>query len=177
MTFLAGTLLWTLILTALTVLLGVGGTLWPELWRHLPRNRAAGFALGLICLLWSAWYGQQLLEGDLARLRPWLWGAVPVVAVLGYFHLDFLFARALGGFVLLLMPLLLHSAFVEQVPHRPVFSAACYLFGLAAMVLVATPWHFRDLLEKCTLSPSWRRCSAIVAGSCAFFFALFSVLA
>lgn len=177
MTFLAGTLLWTLILTALTVLLGVGGALWPELWRSLPRNRVAGFALALICLVWSAWHGQQLLEDDLTRFRPWLWSAVPVLAVLGYFHLDFLFARALGGFVLLLMPFLLHSAFVEQVPYRPVFSAACYLFGLVGMGLVATPWYFRDLLEKCTLSATWRRTSAIVAGTCAFFFAVFAVLA
>lgn len=177
MTFLAAILLWTLLLTALTVLLGVGGTLWPELWRHLPRNRAAGLVLGLICLVWSAWYGQQLMEGGLARFRPWLWGAVPVLAVLGYFHLDFLLTRAMGGFVLLLMPLLLHSAFVEQVPYRPAFSAACYLFGLLGMVLVATPWYFRDLLEKCTRSAAWRRSSAIVAGGWAFFFAVFAVLA
>jgi len=177
MNFLAATLLWTLILTALTVLLGVGATLWPELWRILPRHRPAGLALGVITLAWSAWYGQLLLEGNLAPFRVWIWLAVPILAALGYFHLDFLFTRALGGFVLLMMPFLLHGAFVAEIPHRSLFSLACYLFGLLGMVLVATPWYFRDLLERCSLSPRWRRTSAVVAGGCALFFAVFAVLA
>lgn len=176
MMFSLPTLLWAFLLGLLTALFGWGHQLWPNAWRVLPRNRVLGAVLGLVCLLWSAWHAQFLLEGDLAKYQPWLWVAVPVVAVVGVLYLDFLFARALGGFILLLMPLLLDQGFTVHLPGRPLFSAACYLFGLAGMVLVAAPWYFRDLLRFTSERAAWRRTASAVTGIAALLFVAFALL-
>lgn len=175
MTFALTCLLWTLGLAMLTAAVAAGGLLWPGFWRGLPRHRPVGALLGVVCLAWAAWQAQFLLEGNLERFRLALWVAVPVLALLSYFFLDFLFARALGGLVLLVVPQLLDQAFAQAVRGRPLFSVGCYLCGILGMLLVATPWHFRNLLQRCEESPAWRR-TVLAAGGCAtLFFALFAV--
>jgi hypothetical protein len=108
-----------------------------------------------------------MLEGGLATYRKVVWALVPVIAVLIYHHLDYLFARALGGFLVLCATYLLHAAFAEMVPLRPVYCTVCYAMGLAGMVVVAVPWRFRDLLLAMGKPTRWRRplgALAIAAG-------------
>lgn len=123
---------------------------------RLPRARVAGEILGVGCLVWSAYYGCLMLEGGLAVYRTLVWALVPVTAVLAYNHLDYLFFRALGGFLVLSASFLLHGAFGEAVPCRGLYSAVCYLVGLWGMGLIAAPWRFRDLLRALTREDAWR---------------------
>ncbi len=133
----------------------------PNLWRHIPREQYIGSILGLICLIWSAYHGSAMLEGNLARLRVFLPLVVVVVVVVSFFLLDYLFSRALGGMLLLVMNFLLHEAFVQHVPLRPVFAAVCYVFCIAGILLIAVPYRFRDYLEKSTKFPKWRIASSL----------------
>ena len=122
----------------------------PELWRKLPRAARLGMILGIPCLLGAAWHGSQLLEGGMEGLRVYVWILVPVIGLLCWFYLDFLFTRALGGIFLLAVPQLLALAFGVDIAYRPLYSTLCYVFGIVGMLLVAMPWRFRDLLHKAT---------------------------
>jgi hypothetical protein len=124
---------------------------------RLPRARVAGEVLGVVCLLWAAYHGCLMLEGGLTTYRKAVWALVPVAAVLIYHHLDYLFARALGGFLVLCATYLLHGAFAEMVSWRPLYCLACYAVGLWGMFLISAPWRFRDLLGAMARGTRWQR--------------------
>ncbi len=154
----------TLVSVLLGIALAVGGAVvWfsrhPEvgLATRLPRARLIGEVVCLVCLVWSAYHGCLMLEGGMATYRKLVWGLVPVTAVLVYYHLDYLFARALGGFLVLCATYLLHGAFAEMVAWRPLYCIVCYVLGLWGMFLIAAPWRFRDLLQGMAEAGRWRR--------------------
>jgi hypothetical protein len=147
-----------------------------QTWRRLPRERHAGALLALAVLAGCAWFAQPMLEGDLATWRPLLWLAVPGFAVLGFFFLDFLFARTWSGLVALAAIDLLHLGFVVSAPWRPVFSAVLYLCALAALAGVTVPWRLRDLLEQCSNHRAWRVAATATAGFLTLFFLAYAVL-
>ena len=51
-------------------------------------------------------------------------------------------------------------------PIQPLFSVTCYLIGILAMFLIATPYRFRDLLEKIGHSRTCRTVSSLLCGLC-----------
>ncbi len=117
------------------------------LYEKLPRHRVLGFLLALPALLWSAQEAQVMLEGSLARFQSALYVVAAATAVLAYFFLHFIFARAYVGILLLLTVQVLHEAFVIRLPGRPLFSLVCYALALLAMVVIAQPWMFRELFN------------------------------
>ena len=153
------------------VLIGVSICVWKilpkkeQLWHTIPRERYVGTALAAICLTWSAMNAYPLLEGGAAKFRSFLAPLAITITVLSYFLLDYLFSRALGGVLLLLVSWLLHEAFVVNIPFRPLFSTICYLFGIASFFLIAAPYRLRDLLEKITHEERWRTVSSILIGT------------
>jgi hypothetical protein len=84
---------------------------------------------------------------------PWI---VVALSLSSFFLLDYLFARAMGGLILLAVNSLLHGAFVAHMPARPVFSFICYVLGTYALFMLGSPYRFRDLLERMTLRSGWR---------------------
>ena len=113
-----------------------------------PRKPIApGVVIGAICLVWSAYYGCLMLEGNLAKLHPIVWGLVPITIGLSIFYLDYINARAFGGFFTLSANFLIIKAFVHDVPGRPLFSCICLLLGVFGMVALSLPWRIRDLFE------------------------------
>lgn len=137
-------------------LLWVGQRQFPDFARQLPRNRILGELVGIITLCWAAYHVCGMLEGGLAAYRLPVKLLVPVVAVLAYGNLDYLFARAFGGFLLLVANFLIHEGFAVNVPCRPVYSLTCYLVGVTGLILVAAPWKLRDLLVYCSRNRSGR---------------------
>ena len=133
-----------------------------ELWRRLPRERIAGTVLGVLCLTWSAYLVAPLFEDNLSVYRKFLPCLVVLIAAGSYFLLEYLFTRALGGFLLLTCSYLLHEAFACQAPLRWLFAIICYALGLIGMVMIANPWRFRDLLQIITEKEKPRR--AVAAG-------------
>ena len=176
MVFTIPSLLFALLLAAIAYDFGFRVAQKPDLWRALPRERYLGEAVGVLCLVWSAVHVIPMLEGDLARFQPFVKALVPAGAILGFFYLEYLFTRALGGLFMLMASHLLHGAFVVRLPARPVYSTACYAFGVIGMFLVGTPWRFRDLLQRATDSPSWRHGLLAALGGSAVLFAGFALL-
>ena len=113
-----------------------------------PRKPIApGVAVGAVCLVWSAYYGCLMLEGNLAKFHPIVWALVPITIGLSIFYLDYLNARAFGGFFTLSANFLIIKAFVHDVPGRPFFSCICLALGIFGMVALSLPWRIRDLIE------------------------------
>jgi hypothetical protein len=144
----------------------------PELWRRLPRARFPGVFVGAVCLVWSVVLVNRMFEGDMVRYRHLVRLAAPAIGVLAYFYLDYLFARALGGLLVLLANFLLHGAFALDVPARPLYAICCYIVGIAGLFFIGAPWRLRDLLERARDHRNWR--STLVAGNA--FLALIFVL-
>ena len=158
------------VLTILFALLvaGLGGlALFPQASAKVPRCRWLGMLLGGVCLCWGAYEGCVMLEGDLARFRPFVIALVPLGLAGGWFLLDYLTARSWGGRLVFLANALMHEAFVESCACRPLYCLVCIAWGVAGMVLVASPWHLRRLLEKAASDARWRRALVGVAGGSA----------
>ncbi len=172
--FFVGTLLFSLLPGVGFYLLGFATLRHPAFCRALPRHRGLGVGLAMLCLAWASVHVALMLEGGMAEYRPLLWVLVPVVSTFAFFFLDFLFARALGGLLLLAATWLLHSAFSAYLPMRPVFSVFAYLVAGFGALLVAMPWLLRDLLERARNDQAWRRCAAAL---CALFAAVFLLFA
>lgn len=164
------------LLAGLLALVTVGVRQCPDLWRRLPRERWLGTFLAMLCLAWAAWHAVPMLEGGLARFRIVVVALVPIITVLSFGKLNYLFARALGGLCLLLLTYMLHLAFTIQLPARVVFAAGCYLLLVVAMWQVAAPWYFRDALRKAAATPRWRGRLAGVIGAFLVFFLVFALL-
>jgi hypothetical protein len=171
------TLLFALVLFLAAAVLGYASARWPALARKLPRHQVLGGIVGLVCLVWSGMLVQPMLEGGLLGYRPLVKYVVAVVAVLCYFHLEYLFTRALGGLILLLVNQMLTSAFAVGLPARPLFAIPAYAFGIAGLLLIASPWMCRDLLEKSAAKRNWRFSWGGGLAVSALFFTVFAFLA
>ena len=108
---------------------------------------APGVVVGAACLVWSAYYGCLMLEGNLAKFHSIVWALVPITIALSIFYLDYLNSRAFGGFFTLSANFLIIKAFVHDVPGRPFFSCICLVLGVFGMVALSLPWRIRDLIE------------------------------
>ncbi len=136
-----------------------------DLWRIIPREKRFGSVLGFICLIWSAYHTFPIFETTAPQVRLMVLSAlVIVITFLSFDLMDFLFTRALGGFLLLLVNWLLHQAFVHHTVFRPLFSMLCYIFGISGIIMIAAPYHFRDLLEKISHDCRWRLFTSTVLG-------------
>lgn len=176
MPFTVSALLFAVLLAAGAWLFGVGVARWPDLHQRLPRARGAGEVLGIVCLIWAAYHICPMLEGSLEKYRIAVKLLVPVVAVLGFYHLDYLFTRALGGFLLLTLNHLLHAAFSASVPLRPILAIVCYLLSFVGLVFTAAPWRFRDLLEKASVSSRWRRAATFGFAGASILFVAYALV-
>lgn len=131
-------------------------------WAREPKW--VGLALGLVCLVWSAYHGCGMLEGDLAKFHPLVWALVPVTAALSWYLLDYVNARALGGFLTLCANHLIQASFAFDVPGRAMYGVVCLALGIAGMVGIGLPWRYRDLLRLGATDERWRRGLAVLFG-------------
>ncbi len=121
---------------------------WTDVAPSWPRKPIApGVVVGAACLVWSAYYGCLMLEGNLAKFHSIVWALVPITIALSIFYLDYLNSRAFGGFFTLSANFLIIKAFVHDVPGRPFFSCICLALGIFGMVALSLPWRIRDLIE------------------------------
>ena len=156
MNFTFSTLLFCLVLLVLSAVFAFGTRRWPNLWRTLPRQRILGGIMGFACLAWSAAYAMPMFEGPTSPIRLYIKILVPVIAILSYFFLSYIFTRALGGLLVLGVTHLLGAAFVANPGGRAVFALLCYAFAVYGLTIIVFPWIFRDMLEKAAQSRRWR---------------------
>ena len=143
----------TFIIAAILLFLGYAFAFQPNKMAVLPRLRWAGIVLGVPCLIWSAWHGCIMLEGGLAKFHTLVWCLVPILSIPCALYLDYLFARSLGGFLILSANELIRCAFIYDVPLRGVYSVVCLLMGICGLFLLGAPWHLRDALKLADNKP------------------------
>lgn len=148
MGFVSSTLIFAACLLAISAIFAFIPPRHPDLWKSLPRHRNSGGIMGLICLMWCASYALPMFEETSPQIRLFITILVPVIAVLAYFFLSFIFARALGGLVVLGVTHLLGVAFVANPWGRALYAALCYLLAAGGIAIIISPWLLRDMLEK-----------------------------
>lgn len=142
------TFLFALLIFIISGVIAWGPVRDPELWKKLPRHRNMGGVLALICLIWCAAYALPMFEGAAANFRLFIKLLVPAVAVLSYFFLSYIFARGLGGILVLSASHLLAASFAARPAGRAFYALFCYLFAATGLIIIVCPWLLRDLLEK-----------------------------
>jgi len=119
-----------------------------------PRNYPAGVFLGAVATAWMIWLVQT---ADLMEYTPHRTKFVFGFLILGVLSIvflkEFLAVRAGGVLALFVAKIMLDSAFLRDEPSRLVITILAYLFIVKGMVLVASPYLLRDLLQWLTARP------------------------
>jgi len=98
--------------------------------------------------------------------RSLCFALVPVVSILGYLLMDFIFARAFGGLLALCANYLIAKSFANDVACRPLYCTIALLLGLAGMILIAWPWWMRDFCDFRNRLPARRKPLLFIATLC-----------
>ncbi len=140
--------------------LNISAFLAPGLFRKMvlsfPRNKAAAWVLTAVDLYWVAWIVLHAALGRFEFLKPYIYFAAPVSFLLIIFFMDELLApRALGGFILLLADPILTAARWHPSNWRYVMTVLAYVWVIAGIIFVLSPYRLRQLLEFGTKT-DWR---------------------
>jgi uncharacterized protein YjeT (DUF2065 family) len=111
-----------------------------------PRSKTAARLLTAVDLLWVAWvlHQETAVIAGISWARAAVIISVPIAFLLLVFFMDeLLAARALGGFLLLSAHPVLRAAFLET-PWRVVIAALAYVWIIAGMILLMSPYRFRQ---------------------------------
>lgn len=149
------------------VLSGVFGLLAPDTLRRaaraFPRSRLPGWLLITLDLAWVSWIIHHAALGRFEPLKPALYVVAPLSLVAIVFLMDELLApRALGGLLLLLANPVLNAARWHPSDWRLVMTVIAYVWAVAGMVFVLSPFRFRHLAEWATKTNARVRLLALV---------------
>lgn len=137
------------------------------------RNVPAAWVLTAIDVAWVAWVIFHASLGRFEGLKPLLYVAAPVSFFAMVFFMDELLApRALGGLLLLLANPVLISARWLDTPWRLVMVVIAYVWVIAGITFVLSPFRLRQAAEWGTKTDL--RC--IVGGSIRFLVGLFLLI-
>lgn len=110
----------------------------------LARARYAGLVIAFFDLLWCIPHSKPLLP---VSMHDMLLPAVFVCAFLAWAFLDYLFSRAIGGFMILLAYYFLHESFTFHSTASQVFACFCFAMGIAGIFFSGKPYLFRDMFR------------------------------
>ena len=122
-------------------------------WEPLPRNVLLGVILAGIDLAWCVPESEPLVPD---AMQSWLIPLAIASLWITYQFLDYIFSRALGGFLILFAHYLLYASFAYQAPLAPLFSAFCLVLGTLGIFFCGKPYLMRDLIRKISASSKWR---------------------
>jgi hypothetical protein len=149
-------------LSTLTVLLGLVFAL-PQLYglakpsafaaalRKFPRSQIWGFILMLLGTVWFLWNLNNESISDFAAYKGLMligFGAVGLMTCV--FVQDFLAVRGLSVVLLLLAKLMLDTARWYDSEWRLVIATWAYVWIIAGMWFIVSPWRLRDLIQWST---------------------------
>lgn len=160
------------ILGAAIVAIRLPGVIWPEPYtralRRFPRHFGVGAVLAALAAVWIASYLYHGVTGTWAWFRPYALAAVPVGYVICLKYLDdYLAVRALAVLLLLVAKPLTDAARWHESPLRLVVTVIAYIFVVAGMVYVVSPYRLRDGIDWSTRTPArtrWLCAAATAAG-------------
>jgi len=112
-----------------------------------PRHTMAGWLLTAAALVWVTLIVLNAPLGRFEYLKPFLYGVAPAAFLITVFLVDELLApRALGGLFLLAANPVLNIARWHDSPWRLVVTVLVYLMVIAGMILVLSPFRFRQFM-------------------------------
>jgi len=140
----------------------------------LPRHHLLGIVLTGLAGFWFCWL---TATPDLGELSPYRWNlmtgwAVGTVLLIAFVP-TYLAVRGLGMLMLLAVYVMLDACFLVDSPTRLVVTMLAYVWALAGIVLVASPYLLRDLLDYTCRDT--KRCRAFSAAGAAFGVVLLSL--
>jgi len=128
-----------------------------------PRNIWAGAILAAAALAWSAWEVNDMPLGMIDNYKMWLWVLGPVVfALVLAFMNELLAVRALGGLLMLAASPVLETQRLNASYWTWALAGLAYLWVVAGMVLMLSPYRFRHCVERCCSTDG--ACRAMGAG-------------
>ena len=115
----------------------------------IPRNIPLGAIFGTAAIAWCVPQALAVFSSN----SLFLYSFIALIALLiGCFFLDYLFARALAGFIILLSHYFMAESFAADIPLLWLFSLAVLIMGTGAIVVGGIPHYFRDFIRKICLS-------------------------
>ena len=132
---------------------------------RVPRNAFLGAMVTIAAVIWCIPHAVPVVPPGFQHL---IVPCAVVAGLLAILFLDYLFARAAGGFLILLAHYLLHDSFTFHTPLSPLFAVFCFVLGTAGLFFAGKPYLMRDLIRKSAKERNFR---FAVSG----FFALFAV--
>jgi hypothetical protein len=81
---------------------------------------------------------------------------------MGIFFLDYLFARAFAGFIILLSHYFLTESFAASICLMWFFSLLCVSMGVFGIIIGGFPHILRDLFRKMCSNPAWKFTVSVV---------------
>lgn len=116
--------------------------------KTIHREKKAGSLISALALVWAGVQGYELLGQDFPAISSVIPILIPALIVGVYFLMDYIFTRAVGGLMILLICDLFYQGQFEEMPARFLFSLIGYTLAIAGMYMIGQPWRFRDLLFK-----------------------------
>lgn len=116
--------------------------------KKVHREQKIGSLISAIALSWGGIQGYELLGQDFPSIAGVIPILTPILIIGVYFLMDYIFTRALGGIIIMLICELFYRSQDVDMQARFLFSFVGYLFAIVAMYMVGQPWRFRDYLFK-----------------------------
>ena len=159
--------LWACAVGAVLMAVNLAMVLAPDPLRRLllafPRSRWPGWLLTTIDLGWVSWVVYHASLGSFDGLKPSLFLLTPLAFVLLVFFMDELLApRALGGLLLLLANPILNAARWHPSPWHFVMTVLAYVWVVAGIVLVLSPFRFRQVAGFATRTDARCRIGGLI---------------
>ena len=119
------------------------------------RSIRAGWLLAAVDLVWVAWIVLNASLGRFEYLKPAVYVIAPVFFFMLVNYLDEMLAsRSLGGLLLLVANPILYSARWHDSAWRLVMVSLAYAIVVVGMVLVLSPYRFRDAVAVVASTPA-----------------------
>lgn len=148
--------------------LALGGGFVQRALGRFPRSQPAGIALAAMAMGWTAIILWNSPLGWFEPYRQWLpWLAVIIYLATVLLVDDLLAPRALGGLLLLVGAPVLDVIRWEPTSWRLALTVQAYIWVVAGMVLVFSPFRFRRLCEwiyKTGRRPVWAGAGVVGLG-------------
>ena len=110
----------------------------------ISRWKIPGFMLGIFVVAWCVPHAMPILPDS---LHKYLVPLMAAAAVASWFVLDHLFARALGGYMILTAHLFLRETFGQESLFHPFFALMFLIYGTMGIFLCGLPYRLRDLIR------------------------------
>ena len=132
--------------------------------KKIHREQKVGSLVSGIALGWGGVQGYELLGQDFPAIASLFPIITPLLIIGVYFLMDYIFTRAMGGFMIMLICELLFRTQEVHMGGRILFSLAAYTIAVAGMYMIGQPWKFRDLVFKASEDKSFgTKVSAVIS--------------